>query len=58
MEALHKKIRALHAINEEIIARVEKLQEVLYYDYFAFLDDSLVLEEVSSTVKGLAPPYQ
>jgi hypothetical protein len=58
MEALHKKIRALHAINEEIIARVEKLHEVLHYDYFAFLDDGLVLEEVSSTVKGLAPPYQ
>lgn len=51
MEALHKKIRALHAINEEIIARVEKLHEVLHYDYFAFLDDGLVLEEVSSTVK-------
>ena len=56
MEALHKKIRALHAVNQEIIERVEKVQEVLHYDYFAFFDDGLVLKEVCSTVKGSASP--
>jgi len=51
MKALHKKIRALHEVNQEIIARVEKVHEVLHYDYFAIFDDGLVLKEVCSTVK-------
>ncbi len=56
MKALHKKIRALHAVNDEIIERVENVHEVRHYDYFAFFDDGLVLKEETSTVKGFAPP--
>jgi hypothetical protein len=60
MEELLKKISALRVVNEEIIARVEKLQHVLHYDYFAFLKEDgpahrfLSLTEVPTTTKGMS----
>ncbi len=58
MEDLLLKIRAIHVTNEEIIARVESLSEVLLYEYFykpkQAVDDDFVLEEVCRTVKGRA----
>ena len=58
MEEQLQKICALHATNEEIIARVEKLSGVLYYYYHVHtkqpgVADELVLAEVVSTIEGI-----
>src|SRR4051794_32101384 len=55
MEDLLKKIHALHVTNKEIIARVEALEEVLYYSYHARPTKDgaeFVLEEIITNVKG------
>lgn len=61
MDVLLKKIRAIHVTNTEIIDRVERLQEVVLYDYSISTNSSGMMELRESVEKksgALTLPFE